>query len=514
MGRMREVVQAWDCQPQEAAELYSEGPLFPGLAVLAPLAPSQPMRNLVDGKAITPTGLGSRLTNRVGEFFSFGASSFADLQQPAAITSGTQPVTIAWVQEPRSPSAYNAVLNWKISGAANSFAIYQATSDASYYFAIGPRSGGSVQLLYASIGATTSGALDVFVLVCRGGLSSTTASDYSLYRNGVLIPSSGTTNFGANSASVFRVGALDSGGDPFEGILANLHIWSRALSEADARSWCSSPWQLLARRSTEPVPTGAGGGIVGSSSITLSAITQAAAGVVALAAASAITLGAITAAGSGESALAAQGGATLTAVTTAGDAAVASQAASSVTLGSITGTSAGVVSAVAASSVTLGQATSISAATSAVVGDSAVTLGAVTTDGAGTIPGAGSIVGSSSIALGQVVGAGNGQAAVAAQSAQVVGAVVSLGAGVLRADAQSSVALGTVVPQAYGTVSITAASSITLGAITSAGADELPTIDSTFFRYRVPAEGMTYSVAAESMTYSVPTEGLTYRVPE
>lgn len=206
------------------------------------------MRDLVSGAAVTKTGLAasSAVTISGGQLLPlFGTGNYADLQQPARITSGTQPVTIAWVQEPRSPSAYNALLNWKISGAANSFAIYQATADAGYYFAIGPRSGGSVQLLYASIGATTNGALDVFVLVCRGGLNSTTASDYTLYRNGVVIASSGTTNFGANSASVFRVGALDSGGDPFEGAIGDLHVWSRGLNDAEARSWTQNRFQTL-----------------------------------------------------------------------------------------------------------------------------------------------------------------------------------------------------------------------------------------------------------------------------
>lgn len=206
------------------------------------------MRDLVSGAAVTKTGLAasSAVTISGGQLLPlFGTSNYADLQQPARITSGTQPVTIAWAQEPRSPSAYNALLNWKISGAANSFAIYQATADAAYYFAIGPRSGGSVQLLYGAVGATTSGAQDLFLLVCRGGLNSTTASDYTLYRNGVVIASSGTTNFGANSASVFRVGALDSGGDPFEGAVGDFHVWSRGLNDAEARSWTQNRFQTL-----------------------------------------------------------------------------------------------------------------------------------------------------------------------------------------------------------------------------------------------------------------------------
>jgi hypothetical protein len=66
----------------------------------------------------------------------FGSSAaVVDFTSPPGISGGTQPLTIAWVQEPRSPVAFGALLNWLIPGTTNPLLIYQQVGvDTNYNF--------------------------------------------------------------------------------------------------------------------------------------------------------------------------------------------------------------------------------------------------------------------------------------------------------------------------------------------------------------------------------------------
>lgn len=250
----------WDRQPQEGVDLDRGGEFFNNLVVAAPFNPSLPMRDLVSGRSITATGLGSRIVTANGLYHSFGSSNYADLPQPPEITSGTQPITIAWTQQPVATSGYSTILTWKVSGAAKPFLIYQSATDAAYYFSVGPRDGaGNAVKFGAAVGAVTNGALDKFLLVCLGGVSSTNASDYVLYRNGEAFTSADKAAFGNSSSTAFRVGATETGGDPFEGAIGDFCIWNEAFGAEKAQRYQNFQWRLYAPQAIL-VPVSAGGG--------------------------------------------------------------------------------------------------------------------------------------------------------------------------------------------------------------------------------------------------------------
>lgn len=266
-GYFREQRVPWTVQPQVAVGINAGSDYAQNLALLLPLHPSWGMRDLVSGRAVTKTGLSANVVSPIGVYPSFGTANYLDFIAPALITSATQPMTIAWDQYPVATSAYSTILSWKPPGAANNFAIYLAAADATYYFVAGPRTGASAGSGWSSaVGAVTNGRPDNYVLVMTAGTDSATTSTRKLFKNGVLQARGADATFGSNAAAATRVGALDSGGDVFEGGIGNFAIWAEAFSDAKAANYFArrfAIYQPLSRRIWVPVSAGGGTTIIG-----------------------------------------------------------------------------------------------------------------------------------------------------------------------------------------------------------------------------------------------------------
>jgi len=264
----------WGRQPQAPQPLDRNGPYADGLLFHAPMHPSWGMRDLVSGRAATKTGLGTSAATPAGVMPVFGSGSYADFTAPAAF-DGSLPFTIAWVQQPISPTGYSTVLDVRPPvNSANSFLIYQSASDASYQFVVGLRDGGGAHQARFMMGLQTSGLLDVYVLVVPAGYATTT-SGYVLYRNGMMQAAAvNNAAFAVATPTGFRIGSvLGTPGDPFEGALGGVTIWQRSLNHAEASAW--APERMLAPRRTRRYVPIAGSGI-NSKLSSLSAAIQAA----------------------------------------------------------------------------------------------------------------------------------------------------------------------------------------------------------------------------------------------
>lgn len=227
----------WEQQPTDERIDWTH-PRAVGLEFAASLS-ALGVRDLVSGRPGTLTGLAASLpaSGRMPLVYrQFGASNYADFTAPARI-GATTPFTIAWTQEARSTSAYSSIvhINFGTAGADRPFLIYQSASDANYYFAAGPSSGSNQARWATAIGAVTNNRLDRYVLRCAGGSQSTTLTDYTLYRNGQLVTRDGTgIVFGGLTTGGFRIGALLTGSDPWEGLIGDLRLWGRLLSEEES----------------------------------------------------------------------------------------------------------------------------------------------------------------------------------------------------------------------------------------------------------------------------------------
>jgi Concanavalin A-like lectin/glucanases superfamily len=229
----------WTEQPQGDVGVDWANPMSSGLLFLAPLNPGAGLRDLVRGQQLTRTGALTPAASRNGVYPTFAASNYLDLPSVPALGT-TSPATFAWTQEPRSTAAYSTLLQINFGSGTNAFLIYQSASDANYQLAVGPAgNGGSNNGSAANfaVGSATNNALDRFVLVANSGVLSYFASTYTLWKNGVKLPAATNTTFGSTTAAVARIGATSAGGDPFEGLIGNLHIWQRSLTEAEAAAW-------------------------------------------------------------------------------------------------------------------------------------------------------------------------------------------------------------------------------------------------------------------------------------
>lgn len=236
-----------------------------GLEFFAPLSAGHDLRDLVREQRATRTGLETMLSTQSGALHHlFGSSNYADFQESPPAIGASTPFTMAWTQEPRSSSAYSTVVEWQFgtAGVDNTFMVYLATSDVSYYFVAGPRS--TAQSWSSSIGPTTDNVLDRYVLRSSGGPTSTTAAHWSLYRNGSLVTIGATSPLSGNTAATYRVGARDAGSDPFEGLIGDMRMWSRVLSdeEAEVESTIGGALDLYAWRRSWVSFSAASGGMV------------------------------------------------------------------------------------------------------------------------------------------------------------------------------------------------------------------------------------------------------------
>jgi hypothetical protein len=271
----------WDSQPQDAPSVDWSDPLNAGLAFCAPLSAATGARDIVQNQTATRTGTQTLQANSYGVFESFASGRYLSFPRKPIGIGPTTPATIAWTQEPRSTSAYSAVVNLQVGtpGTDNSVLVYTSASDATFYFAAGPRRGGGAHKWSAAVGASTNNVRDAFVLVASAGLIDTTGSNWVLYRNGALVAREASTNFGANASDGFVVGALIAGTDPYEGLIGDLHIWSRALGEGEARKWSANVNSTYERhRISIPVAAAGGGGSIGTLTYTNANDTSNAAG--------------------------------------------------------------------------------------------------------------------------------------------------------------------------------------------------------------------------------------------
>lgn len=233
----------WNRQPQTPALVDWSNPINKGLVFCAPLSPASGLFDIALGQKPTRTGMVTPASTENGLYYNFGTSNYVDYPiVPKAITT-TTPCSIAWTQEPRSPSSYSTILHANFGSGTSAFIIYEG-SDSSYQMAIGPRSGGFVAVF--STGIPVNNQLDKFCLLMSAGPNSSDRATFRLFRNGVEISQTAPQVFGGYTGATMRIGAREGGADPFEGIIGNLHIWSRVLTDTEAKQWCANEFMTLA----------------------------------------------------------------------------------------------------------------------------------------------------------------------------------------------------------------------------------------------------------------------------
>ena len=238
----------WTSQPQNPVGIALEKSITKGLVFCAPLSPASGLIDLVQKQRATKIGMASLRPARNGMYYSFGTGNYLSFPSIPKGLTPTTPTTVAWTQLPVATAGYSTILHINVGtpGVTDSVVIFQSTTDSGYYFTAGPRTAGGAQSWSPAIGPLTNGVFDKFVLVAAGGLNSTTSTNWNLYRNGNLVARTLPNSFSANSDGVFTIGVNEGPANPFEGVIGNLHIWNRALLEAEIKEWSANEFITLA----------------------------------------------------------------------------------------------------------------------------------------------------------------------------------------------------------------------------------------------------------------------------
>lgn len=226
----------WGVLPRASSGINWGHPRSRNLCFFAPLRDAYGATDLYSRQLFTTTGLGTRVFTKGGAGLLFGTSNYADFVRPSEIGPDT-PFTVAWTQEARSTSGYSTVLNVNFGTATvhYQFVIYQGVTVDAYSFSAGPRLSNGAHSWATAIGTVTNNRLDRFVLRATAGSQSLTSSDFTLWRNGVLIAQNTKTTYSVNQTAGARIGArADGAGDPWEGAILDMRMWSRILSDDEA----------------------------------------------------------------------------------------------------------------------------------------------------------------------------------------------------------------------------------------------------------------------------------------
>lgn len=227
-------IQPWLNQPTRPAGIDWSHRRTRDLVFFAPLSGQHGAVDLVSGQFPTKTGLHDFSGADGASYHLFGTSNYADYATVPVGIGATTPFTVAWTQYAKATAAGSTILNINFGtpGTHNSFLVYGSSTDATYYCTAGLRAASGAASWSVAAGAITNERLDRFCLLVPNG--SQNMASAALYRNGVLLSRGTNANFGAATAAIFRVGAIETGTDPFEGCLGDLRMWSRALADEEA----------------------------------------------------------------------------------------------------------------------------------------------------------------------------------------------------------------------------------------------------------------------------------------
>lgn len=353
---------------------------------------------------------------------------------------------------------------------------------------------------------SASGDAVVFVVIVQGG-PTLTADQTSL----TAAPLQSDGNF-SNVQAICRI---STGVNPTFSVTSASGAGGYALLGFSIRA-AATGGEGAASITLDAVTTAAAGkvALAGASSVTLASLALAAASALAQRGAASITLGTATMAGAGTVAIKGTASPALAAATLSATGVSQNRAAAAITLAPSTLAAAATLALRGAGGLTLDSATLAAAGILTAVGSgqAAITLAAATLSAAAVVPlkgTAGLVLANATLsAAGTLAAQGSGAASITLASATLAAA------GVLPLRATASVTLGTMTLTAAGRVTLFGSSSLQLAACTIIAAgfsgDGLP--PSSYYLYAVPGQSRTYAVPGVDRGYLVPGTDNTYRV--
>lgn len=253
----------------------------------APLPLGDPLLAGQIGWWLAADGNGSRLTNsananrfngtlQAGATWSAGdtgralafdgtSTAYVDLGTTALLAQ-TDPFTLLWREYVGTNPGFPAVATFLPTSAANRFLVFRNDSSANYqYLSCGLGSAAQAcRFAAAPTLASGVGIWRTFILIGRGGMSSTTTTNWDLYFKS---PGAGTVSAGActlagsgglsAAASNLNYLGWDGVDNQWNGRMENFRLWARAINGNEVNRLLADPYAGLRTRRRAPSSAGA-----------------------------------------------------------------------------------------------------------------------------------------------------------------------------------------------------------------------------------------------------------------
>jgi hypothetical protein len=217
-------------QPQQATPIDWSNPIARGIVFALPFG----NREAANGKTGTASGTVAQGVTSRGLAVKLNGSSYLDFGSTPFIDP-TGPFTISLYEETITAQSYSTLLS--LPCGANQLTWLRGSS-AGYYCAVGKTNG--TVAAFAGTGAQTTGEKKRFILT---GTALNNYATYRLWMDGVEL-SRTTQSFGALTTGNTKIGQ-DGLDNPFNGNIADVTFWNRALTDSEVASINANPWQIF-----------------------------------------------------------------------------------------------------------------------------------------------------------------------------------------------------------------------------------------------------------------------------
>jgi hypothetical protein len=236
----------WTQQPQQPVGIDWSNPITRGVVFALPFG----RREAANGKTGTASGTVAQGITSRGLAVKLNGSSYLDFGSTPFIDP-TGPFTISLYEETTTAQSYSTLLS--LPCGTNQLTWLRGSA-AGYYCAVGKSNGTVAQ--FADAGAQASGERKRFVLT---GTALNNYATFRLWMDGIEL-SRTTQSFGALTTGNTKIGQ-DGLDNPFNGNIADVTFWNRALSDAEIKSISDNPWQIFKPLPSRIfLPVSAGGG--------------------------------------------------------------------------------------------------------------------------------------------------------------------------------------------------------------------------------------------------------------
>jgi hypothetical protein len=170
---------------------------------------------------------------QLGTAVALGGGAYLSISGALAANS-SEALTLSWLEIPASPGLYDTVFSL-----TSGLQVGRGTAADAYNPLWAGGSSGSGVTTATGVPVISQNVIRRFVIVGRGGATSTTLTDWDIWVDGIKYAFTASGALGASTHN--QIGASD-GVNTFTGSLTDILYWARALADAEVVDYFRNPY--------------------------------------------------------------------------------------------------------------------------------------------------------------------------------------------------------------------------------------------------------------------------------